>query len=164
MGTNLDEITTLTSLSWFAGLSCGQSTMLYTKNTFLFVSFFLLHWNGPKLGKGFGTCLMNKKVNPGYDPKRLKGPEIVTLLLHKMTTLEINGKRISSSGNVWYCTQKINYAFMLFHYYSYKEHGCPGPQMAQPSAFPPVALLPQVLRRVREQRHKLILIAPLWRN
>ncbi len=31
-------------------------------------------------------------------------------------------------------------------------------------AFPPVALLPQVLRRVREQRHKLILIAPLWRN
>ncbi len=31
-------------------------------------------------------------------------------------------------------------------------------------AFLPVALLPQVLRRVREQRHKLILIAPLWRN
>ncbi len=31
-------------------------------------------------------------------------------------------------------------------------------------AFPPVTLLPQVLRRVREQRHKLILIAPLWRN
>ncbi len=31
-------------------------------------------------------------------------------------------------------------------------------------AFPPVALLPQVLRRVREQRHKLILISPLWRN
>ncbi len=31
-------------------------------------------------------------------------------------------------------------------------------------AFPPVALLLQVLRRVREQRHKLILIAPLWRN
>ncbi len=31
-------------------------------------------------------------------------------------------------------------------------------------AFPPVALLPQVLRRVREQWHKLILIAPLWRN
>ncbi len=30
-------------------------------------------------------------------------------------------------------------------------------------AFSPVALLPQVLRRVREQ-HKLILIAPLWRN
>ncbi len=31
-------------------------------------------------------------------------------------------------------------------------------------ALPPIALLPQVLRRVREQRHKLILIAPLWRN
>ncbi len=29
---------------------------------------------------------------------------------------------------------------------------------------PPVALLPQVFRRVREQRHKLILISPLWRN
>ncbi len=31
-------------------------------------------------------------------------------------------------------------------------------------AFPPVALLTQVLRLVRGQRHKLILIAPLWRN
>ncbi len=31
-------------------------------------------------------------------------------------------------------------------------------------AFPPIVLLLQVLRRVREQRHKLILIAPLWRN
>ncbi len=31
-------------------------------------------------------------------------------------------------------------------------------------AFTPIALLPQVLRRVREQRHKLILVAPLWRN
>ncbi len=31
-------------------------------------------------------------------------------------------------------------------------------------AFPPVALLPQVLRRVKEQWHKLILISPLWRN
>ncbi len=31
-------------------------------------------------------------------------------------------------------------------------------------AFLLVALLPQVLRQVRKQRHKLILIAPLWRN
>ncbi len=31
-------------------------------------------------------------------------------------------------------------------------------------SFSPVALLPQVLRQVREQRHKHILIAPLWRN
>ncbi len=31
-------------------------------------------------------------------------------------------------------------------------------------AFPPIALLPQVLRWVREQWLKLILIAPLWRN
>ncbi len=31
-------------------------------------------------------------------------------------------------------------------------------------AFPPIALLPQVLRQVREQRHKLLLIDPLWRN
>ncbi len=31
-------------------------------------------------------------------------------------------------------------------------------------AFPPMALLPQVPRRVREQQHKLILIAPLWRS
>ncbi len=31
-------------------------------------------------------------------------------------------------------------------------------------AFPPIALLPQVLRRVREQRHRLLLIAPLWRG
>ncbi len=32
------------------------------------------------------------------------------------------------------------------------------------NAFSPVALLPQVLRQVSIQRHKLILIAPLWRN
>ncbi len=31
-------------------------------------------------------------------------------------------------------------------------------------AFPPIALLPQVHRRVREQQHRLLLIAPLWRN
>ncbi len=31
-------------------------------------------------------------------------------------------------------------------------------------AFPPIALLPQVHSRVREQQHKLLLIAPLWRN
>ncbi len=31
-------------------------------------------------------------------------------------------------------------------------------------SFSPVALLPQVVRRVREQRHKHILIGPLWRN
>ncbi len=31
-------------------------------------------------------------------------------------------------------------------------------------AFPPIALPSQLLRRVREQWHKLILIAPLWRN
>ncbi len=31
-------------------------------------------------------------------------------------------------------------------------------------AFPPITLLPQVLRRVREQRHRLLLITPLWRN
>ncbi len=31
-------------------------------------------------------------------------------------------------------------------------------------AFLPIALLPQVLRQVRERRHKLLLIAPLWRN
>ncbi len=83
------------------------SSVIFDRNLFLF-SFFLLHWNGPKLGKGFGTCLMNKKVNHGYDLKRLKGPDKVNILLHKMTTLEINSKRISSSGNVWYCTQKIN--------------------------------------------------------
>ncbi len=31
-------------------------------------------------------------------------------------------------------------------------------------AFPPIALLPQVFRRVREQGHKVLLVAPLWRN
>ncbi len=31
-------------------------------------------------------------------------------------------------------------------------------------AFPPIALLPQVVRRVREQGHKVLLVAPLWRN
>ncbi len=32
------------------------------------------------------------------------------------------------------------------------------------NAFPPIALLLQVLRQVKEQWHKLILIASLWRN
>ncbi len=40
-------------------------------------------------------------------------------------------------------------------------HECPSLPLY---AFPQGALLPQVLRRVREQWHKLILIAPLWRN
>lgn len=31
-------------------------------------------------------------------------------------------------------------------------------------AFPPVALLPQVIRRVRETKCSLLLVAPLWRN
>ncbi len=31
-------------------------------------------------------------------------------------------------------------------------------------AFPPIALLPQVIRRIREQGHKVLLVAPLWRN
>ncbi len=31
-------------------------------------------------------------------------------------------------------------------------------------AFPPIALLPQVVRRIREQGHKVLLVAPLWRN
>ncbi len=43
----------------------------------------------------------------------------------------------------------------------YKEHEWPRLPLY---AFPPVALLPQILRWVREQQHKLILIALLWRN
>ncbi|KAI2663788.1 ORF V: Enzymatic polyprotein [Labeo rohita] len=31
-------------------------------------------------------------------------------------------------------------------------------------AFPPTSLIPQILKRVREQRHKLLLVAPLWRT
>ncbi len=31
-------------------------------------------------------------------------------------------------------------------------------------AFPPIALLPQVVRHIREQGHKVLLVAPLWRN
>ncbi len=31
-------------------------------------------------------------------------------------------------------------------------------------AFPPIAMLPQVVRRIREQGHKVLLVAPLWRN
>ncbi len=32
------------------------------------------------------------------------------------------------------------------------------------SAFPPIALLPQVVRHIREQGHKVLLVALLWRN
>ncbi|KAI2657603.1 Protein P [Labeo rohita] len=31
-------------------------------------------------------------------------------------------------------------------------------------AFPPVTLIPQVIRRVRDQKHKVLLVAPFWRN
>ncbi len=31
-------------------------------------------------------------------------------------------------------------------------------------AFPPIALIPQVFRRIREQGHRVILVAPLWKN
>ncbi len=40
-------------------------------------------------------------------------------------------------------------------------HEWPSRSMISPHS---LCCLPQVLRRVREQRHKLILIAPLWRN
>ncbi len=30
--------------------------------------------------------------------------------------------------------------------------------------FPPITLIPQVIRRIREQKHRLLLVAPLWRN
>ncbi len=73
-------------------------------------------------------------------------------------------------GNIWQgssrplCLQRQLSLPNLF----YKEHGCPGPRMPQPSALcpppPPIALLPQVLRRVRERRHKLLLIAPSGGN
>ncbi len=31
-------------------------------------------------------------------------------------------------------------------------------------AFPPITLLPQAIRRIREHKHKVLLVAPLWRN
>ncbi len=31
-------------------------------------------------------------------------------------------------------------------------------------AFPPIALIPQVIRRIREQKHRVLLLAPLWKN
>ncbi len=31
-------------------------------------------------------------------------------------------------------------------------------------AFPPIALIPQVIRRIREQKHRVLLSAPLWKN
>ncbi len=48
----------------------------------------------------------------------------------------------------------------------FEGQGRVGPRLAQPPpyAFPPIALLPQVVRRVREQGHKVLLVAPLWRN
>ncbi|KAI2664372.1 hypothetical protein H4Q32_002562 [Labeo rohita] len=31
-------------------------------------------------------------------------------------------------------------------------------------AFPPTSLIPQVIEQVREQKHKLLLVAPLWKK
>jgi len=59
--------------------------------------FFLLHRNGIKLGNSFGTCYVNSKN------------KIMDMLCwqnwKKKTALEINGKLIWSSGNIWYCSQ-----------------------------------------------------------
>ncbi len=48
----------------------------------------------------------------------------------------------------------------------FEGQGRVGPRLAQPPplCIPPIALLPQVVRRVREQDHKVLLVAPLWRN
>ncbi len=48
----------------------------------------------------------------------------------------------------------------------FEGQGRVGPRLAQPPplCIPPDALLPQVVRRVREQGHKVLLVAPLWRN
>ncbi len=40
-------------------------------------------------------------------------------------------------------------------------HDWPNPLLY---AFPPIALIPQVIRRIREQGHKVLLVAPLWEN
>ncbi len=47
-----------------------------------------------------------------------------------------------------------------------KGQGCVGPQLAQPPplCFSPITLIPQVIRRIREQKHRVLLVAPLWRS
>ncbi|KAI2663140.1 ORF V: Enzymatic polyprotein [Labeo rohita] len=48
----------------------------------------------------------------------------------------------------------------------FERERCVGPRLAQPPpvCFSPTSLIPQILKRVREQRHKLLLVAPLWRT
>ncbi len=47
-----------------------------------------------------------------------------------------------------------------------KGQGCVGPRLAQPPplCFSPIALIPQVIRRIREQKHRVLLVAPFWRS
>ncbi len=32
------------------------------------------------------------------------------------------------------------------------------------NAFPPIALIPQVIRQIKQQGHKVLLVSPLWEN
>jgi len=43
------------------------------------------------------------------EQKKIYHKKIVTLVLSIMTASEMNGRRISSSGNVWYCGQTKSY-------------------------------------------------------
>ncbi len=48
----------------------------------------------------------------------------------------------------------------------FEDQGCVGPRMAQTPLirFPPITLIPQVIRRVREHKHRVLWVSPLWRN
>jgi len=80
-----------------------QSFLTEKENVFFF-----------SLSKWRETCYVNTdKENHGHDSKRLNGPERKKKS-HTCTPrgqmIESNGKkRISSSGNVWYCTQTKSY-------------------------------------------------------
>ncbi len=50
--------------------------------------------------------------------------------------------------------------------YCFKGQGCVGPRLAQPPplCFSQIALIPQAIKRIRELKHRVLLVAPLWRN
>ncbi len=98
---------------------------------------------------------MPGKINQGADMLSRNNVSSEEWMLHPLAVQRI--WKVFGRARVDLFTSKDNSHCPIFFY---KEHACPSPRMGQLSAlcFPPVA------GEVREQRHKLILIAPLWRN
>ncbi len=94
------------------------------------------------------------KLNLGADMQSRSNLPSDEWMLHPQTVQEIWG--IFSRPEV-----------DLFEYYTHCQTYFLWPTTVPTSSFmlsPPIALIPQVIRRIREQKHRVLLVALLWRN